>query len=52
MGPEGGRRGLPSGKEIWRFLDASKRAGAVGASLYDAESANRTHWRTLGAYPW
>jgi hypothetical protein len=52
MGPEGGRRGLPSGREIWRFLDASKRAGALGASLYDAESANDTHWKTLGAYPW
>jgi hypothetical protein len=52
MGPEGGRRGLPSGREIWRFLDASKRAGALGASLYDAENANSTHWKTLGAYPW
>jgi hypothetical protein len=52
MGPEGGRRGMPSGKEIWRFLDASKRAGALGASLYDAEEATSTHWKSLGAYPW
>jgi hypothetical protein len=52
MGPEGGRHGLPSGREIWRFLDVAKRGGAVGASLYVYSSTRRPQWRALGAYPW
>jgi hypothetical protein len=52
MGPEGGRRGLPTGREIWRFLDVTKRAGAVGASLYVYDSTRDAQWRALGAYPW
>jgi hypothetical protein len=52
MGPEGGRHGLPSGPEIWRFLDASKRGGAIGASLYTYDETHATQWRALSAYPW
>ena len=52
MGPEGGRHGLPSGPEIWRFLDTSKRAGAIGASLYTYDQTGPVQWRALGAYPW
>jgi hypothetical protein len=52
MAAEGGRIGLPTAAEIWRFLDVSKRHGALGASLYDAETASRAEWKALGAYPW
>jgi hypothetical protein len=52
MAPEGGRHGLPSGREIWRFLDVAKRAGAVGASLYVYDQTRAPQWRALGRYPW
>jgi hypothetical protein len=52
MGPEGGRHGLPTGREIWRFLDVAKRAGAIGASLYLYEQTRRPQWRALTRYPW
>ena len=52
MGPEGGRHGLPTGREIWRFLDVAKRAGAVGASLYDYSETRGPQWRALTDYPW
>ncbi len=52
MASEGGRRGLPSAREIWRFLDAGKRAGAIGASLYVYSEARTPQWTALGAYPW
>jgi hypothetical protein len=52
MAAEGGRHGLPSGREIWRFLDVADRSGAIGASLYDLESGGRTQLATLGRYPW
>jgi hypothetical protein len=52
MGPEGGRHGLPSGREIWRFLDVSKRDGAIGASLYTFDQTRAPQWRALSSYPW
>jgi hypothetical protein len=52
MAPEGGRSGQPGGREIWRFLDVAKRHGALGASLYDAETANHDEWTALREYPW
>jgi hypothetical protein len=52
MAPEGGRHGLPTGREIWRFLDSGKRAGAIGASLYDYQSARAAQWHALARYPW
>lgn len=52
MASEGGRVGLPSGREIWRFLDVSMRLGAIGASLYDLESGGRPQLQALSAYPW
>jgi len=52
MGSEGGRRGLPSAREIWRFLDSAKRAGAIGASLYVYSETHAPQWKALGAYPW
>jgi hypothetical protein len=52
MAPEGGRHGMPTAREIWRFVDVAKRAGAVGASLYVYDQTRAAQWRALGAYPW
>ena len=47
-----GRRGTPGPLETWRFLDVSKRRGAVGASLYFYTGMKGTTWRTVSAYPY
>jgi hypothetical protein len=52
MGPEGGRPGSPTGEEIWRFLDSAQSAGAVGASIYDDETATGEERQALARYPW
>jgi hypothetical protein len=52
MASMGGRHGLPRAREIWRFLDVAKRAGAVGASLYLYEETRHPQWRALRRYPW
>lgn len=52
MGSMGGRLGLPSAREIWRFLDVAKRRGAVGASLYLYDQTHRPQWKALTRYPW
>jgi len=52
MASMGGRHGLPSGREIWRFLDVAKRNGAIGASLYLYEQTRQAQWRALTRYPW
>jgi hypothetical protein len=52
MASEGGRHGLPTGQEIWRFLDVARREGAIGASLYDLEDGGRLQLRALHYYPW
>jgi hypothetical protein len=52
MAAEGGRHGLPSAREIWRFLDVARRAGAVGASLYVYDQTRAPQWRALTRYPW
>jgi hypothetical protein len=52
MGPEGGRRGTPSRAETLRFLDAARRAGALGASLWTVEQASPAQLRALATYRW
>ncbi len=52
MASEGGRHGLPSPLEIWSFLYAAHRFGAVGASLYDIEDGGLPQLEALAAYPW
>jgi hypothetical protein len=52
MASEGGRVGLPSAREVWRFLDVSRRNGAIGASLYDIESGGPAPLEALTEYPW
>ena len=52
MGTEGGRRGTPSRAETLRFLDASRRAGAIGASLWTVEEAGPGQLQALADYDW
>ena len=52
MADEGGRHGLPTGREIWRFLDVAKRSGAIGASLYLYTETRAPQWNALSRYPW
>ncbi|MFN2539208.1 MAG: hypothetical protein ABR549_13815 [Mycobacteriales bacterium] len=52
MGDEGGRRGTPSRQETLRFLDAARRAGAIGASLWTVEEAGPAQLRALADYRW
>ncbi len=52
MGSEGGRRGLPTRAETWRFLDVAKRGGAVGASLWTIEKVGPDQFAALTDYPW
>jgi hypothetical protein len=52
MGDDGGRAGLPTRAETWRFLDSARRAGAVGASLWTMETIGKGQWSALSAYPW
>jgi hypothetical protein len=52
MAEDGGRAGLPTRAETWRFLDSARRAGAVGASLWTIEEIGKGQWSALSAYPW
>jgi hypothetical protein len=52
MASEGGPVGLPSGLEVWRFVDVARRDGAIGVSLYDLESGGQIQLAALSAYPW
>lgn len=52
MASEGGRHGLPTAQEIWRFLDVARLHGAIGASLYDLEAGGPAALLALQRYPW
>lgn len=52
MRTDGGRAGLPTRTETWRFLDVARRGGAVGASLWTIETIGGGQWDALSRYPW
>jgi hypothetical protein len=52
MGGEGGRVGVPSRLETLRFLDAARRGGAIGASLWTVEEAGAGQLQALRDYSW
>jgi hypothetical protein len=52
MGPDGGRRGTPTRAETLRFLDAARRGGAIGASLWTVEHAGPAQLKALADYRW
>ena len=51
-GPEGGRKGAPSATETVRFLDVSRRSGAMGASLWVWQSMPAEQWDALTNFTW
>lgn len=52
MRSEGGRPGLPTSAETWRFVDVAHRRGAIGVSLYQIATAGSGQNKALAAYPW
>jgi hypothetical protein len=52
MGPEGGRQGAPSPREIRRFLGVGNHGGAVGASFWDWQEMTSAEWGAMGKFPW
>ena len=52
MRTDGGRAGLPTRAETWRFLDVARRGGAVGASMWTIETIGAGQWDALSHYPW
>jgi len=52
MYADGGRLGLPTRAETWRFLDVARRGGAIGASLWTIESIGAGQFDALSDYPW
>jgi hypothetical protein len=52
MASEGGPAGLPSGAQVWRFVDVARRDGAIGVSLYDLESGGPVQLAAITDYPW
>jgi hypothetical protein len=52
MAAERGRAVSPSGAEITEFLQAGRRAGAIGASFWVWQSATPQEWAALAAYRW
>jgi hypothetical protein len=52
MGDEGGRRGVPTRDETWRFLDVAHRGGAIGASIWTVERMGAGQLEALTDYPW
>jgi hypothetical protein len=52
MAAERGRATSPSGAEITEFLDAGRKAGAIGASFWVWQSATPEEWAALAAYRW
>lgn len=52
MRSEGGRPGLPTGAETWRFVDVAHRRGAIGVSLYQVATVGLAQRKAIKAYPW
>ena len=48
----GGRAVAPSGAEITEFLQAGRRAGALGASFWVWQDATPQEWAAIAAYRW
>jgi len=49
---EGGRTAAPSAHETNRFLDVSRRGGALGASFWVWHLMGEEQWTALSAFPW
>jgi hypothetical protein len=47
-----GRAVAPSGDEITEFMEAGRKAGAIGATFWVWQDATAGEWRALAAYKW
>lgn len=47
-----GRADSPSGAELTEFMQAGRKAGAVGASFWVWQDATPEEWSALADYPW
>jgi hypothetical protein len=52
MADEQGRAASPSADEITEFLQAGRKAGAIGASFWVWQSATPDEWAAVKAYGW
>jgi hypothetical protein len=52
FGDDGGRTVSPSAGEITEFLNASRRAGALGASFWVWQEATPEEWAAVTQFPW
>ena len=52
LADSGGRAPSPSAAETEWFLQAARRGGALGASLWVWQSATPEEWAAIAAYPW
>jgi hypothetical protein len=52
MASEGGRAGPPSAEETVRFLDVSRRTGALGASFWVWQFVGDGQWDAISDYTW
>ena len=52
MADVGGRVDAPSAAEIDEFLQAGKKSGAVGASLWVWQDASPEEWAAISGYAW
>jgi len=52
MTDSGGRTSAPSEHETRRFLDVSRRKGALGASFWSWQHINAEQWDAMAAYGW
>jgi hypothetical protein len=52
MADVGGRAVAPSGAEMAEFLNAGRRAGAVGGSFWVWQDATAPEWAAISAYRW
>ena len=52
MAAEHGRAASPSAAEITEFLEAGRKAGAIGASFWVWQTATPEEWAALRAYRW
>lgn len=52
-GSDSGSRGAaPNAQEIRRFLDVSRRQGALGSSFWVWQHADDEEWNALASFPW
>ena len=52
MGPWGGPKGPPAGREVVRFMNEAKKKDAVGVSFWSWQHTPTRLWHTIHSYQW